>query len=65
MMIKDFEYENEDTNFGNINERLMAPSKIWKLGFAKLKFMGFKRIADEDIHPYRSRYKDAREKVKN
>ena len=26
--------------------------------------MGFRDITDEDIHPYRSRYKDAREKVK-
>ena len=26
--------------------------------------MGFRNITDEDIHPYRSRYKDAREKVR-
>ena len=26
--------------------------------------MGFTNITEEDIHPYRSRYKDAREKVR-
>ena len=26
--------------------------------------MGFRNITDEDKHPYRSRYKDAREKVR-
>ena len=26
--------------------------------------MGFRKITDEDVHPYRGRYKDAREQVR-
>ena len=36
---------------------------IDKLGVNRLKLMGFSDITDEDVNSYRSRYKDAREKV--
>ena len=49
----------------NINKDLKSLSKIIeKLGINRLKLMGFTNITDEDVHPYRSRYKDAREKVR-
>ena len=37
---------------------------IKKLGVNSLKSLGFMNITDEDIHSYRARYKDAREKVR-
>ena len=37
---------------------------IKKLGVNRLRLMGFRNITDEDIYPYRARYKDAREKVR-
>ena len=56
--------KNEVTGLGNIKEGLLSPSKmIMKLGVNRLKSMGFKNIIDEEIYPYRVRYKDAREKV--
>ena len=59
-----FVRNNELINLGNVNEGLNSPSKIIKkLGVNRLRLMGFMNITDEDIHPYRSRYKDAREKV--
>ena len=42
----------------------MPPSGIKESRVNRLKLMGFTNITDEDIHPYRSRYKDAREKVR-
>ena len=47
----------------NFNNRLKAPWEIRKLGVSKLKLMGFTSITDEDTHPYRNRYKKAREDV--
>ena len=35
-----------------------------KLGVTKLKLMGFMTITDEDINPYKPRYRKAREKVR-
>ena len=59
-----FKYKNRVINLGNINEGLKTPSAIIKeLGVTGLKLMGFRNITDEDINPYRRRYKDAREKV--
>ena len=56
--------KDEAIDLGNINEGLNSPSKIIKeLGVKRLKLMGFTNITDEDTHPYRSRYKDAREMV--
>ena len=37
---------------------------IKKLGVNRLRLMGFRNIMDEDIYPYRARYKDTREKVR-
>ena len=42
----------------------MSPSRIRESGVNRLRLMGFSDITDEDIHPYRNRYKDAREKVR-
>ena len=42
----------------------MQPSKIRDSGVNSLKLMGFRNITDEDMYPYRSRYRDAREKVR-
>ena len=48
-------------DLGNINERLKTPWKISKLGVNKLKMMGFTTIKDEDINPYKPKYKRRRE----
>ena len=37
---------------------------IKKLGANSKKLMGFMNMTDEDIYPYRARYKDTREKVR-
>ena len=59
-----FTYKNKVTNFENINEHLMAALRTRELGVNRLRLKGFGNITDKDIHPYRSRYKDAREKVR-
>ena len=60
-----FVCKNEVIGLGNINEGLDSPSKmIKKLGVNRLRLMGFRNITDEDIYPYRARYKDARVKVR-
>ena len=59
-----FIYKRTVIDLGNINKRIKAPSELLRLGVAKLKSMGFTDITDEDTHPYRTRYKVAREKVK-
>ena len=51
-------------DLGNINERLKSPWEIHKLGVSKMRLMGFTNITDEDINPYRPKYKIAREKLK-
>ena len=48
-------------DLGNINDRLMSPWEMHRLGVNKLKSMGFMNIMDEDIDPYRKRYKRRRE----
>ena len=50
-------------DLGNINNRIKPPSKLQRLSVAKLKMIGFTDITDEDTHPYRTKYKVAREKV--
>ena len=45
----------------NINERLIPPWEIRKLGVNKLKMMGFTTITYEDINPYMLKYKRRRE----
>ena len=60
-----FVRKNEVIGLGNISEGLDSPSKmIKKLGVNGLRLIGFRNITDEDIYPYRARYKDAREKVR-
>ena len=58
-----YKYKRTVIDFGNINDRLKAPWEIRRLGVAKLKLMGFTNITDEDINPYRNKYKKVREDV--
>ena len=58
-----YKYNKTVIDFGNINNRLKAPWEIRKLGLAKLRLMGFRTITDEDINPYRNKYKKARDDV--
>ena len=55
-------YKIEVMGLGNINEGLMPPSKIRKFGVDRLRLMGSRNITDDDIHFYRRRYKNTREK---
>ena len=54
-------YRRTVIDLGNINERLMQPWEMHRLGVTKLKSMGFIGITDEDIDPYRKKYKRRRE----
>ena len=56
-------YKRTVIDLGNINNRIKTPSELRRLSVAKLKMMGFTSITDEDTHPYRNRYKKAREDV--
>ena len=58
-----YKYKRTVIDFGNINNRLKAPWEIRRLGVTKLRLMGFRAITDEDINPYRNKYKKAREDV--
>ena len=49
---------------GNINDRLIPPWEIRRLGVTKLESMGFIGIMDEDVNPCKQKYKKAREKVR-
>ena len=51
-------------DLGNINNRMKPPLELRRLSVAKLKMMGFTDITDEDTHPYRTKYKVVREKVR-
>ena len=59
-----FVYKRTVIDLGNINKRIKSPSELRRLSAAKLKSMGFTDITDEDTHPYRTKYKVAREKVR-
>ena len=59
-----FVYKKIVIDLGNINERLKAPWEIRKLGVKKLKLMGFMNVTDEDVQPYKPKYKVARDKIK-
>ena len=50
-------------DLGNINERLKSTWEIRKLGVSKLRSIGLTNITDEDINPYRPKYKKTREKL--
>ena len=52
-----FIYKRTVIDLGNINDRLMSPWEIRRLGVTKLKMMGFLGITDEDKDPYRKKYK--------
>ena len=58
-----YKYKRTVIDFGNINDRLKAPWEIRRVGVAKLRLMGFISITDEDVQPYRTKYKKAREEV--
>ena len=57
-------YKRTVIYLGNISERLKAPWEIRKIGVKKLKLMGFMNVTDEDVQPYKPKYKVAREKIK-
>ena len=57
-------YKRMVIDLGNINERLKPPWEIRRLGVTKLKSIGFINITDEDINPYKPKYKKARKKLK-
>ena len=59
-----FVYKRTVIYLGNINNRIKPPSELRRLSIVKLKAMGFTDITDEDTHPYRTKYKVAREKVR-
>ena len=59
-----FVYKETVIDLGNINERMKSPSELRRLGVKKLKLMGFMNVTDEDIQPYKPKYKVAREKVR-
>ena len=50
-------YRRTVIDLGNINERLIPPWEMRRLGVTKLKSMGFIGITDEDIDLYRQKYK--------
>ena len=58
-----YKYKRTVIDFGNINDRLKAPWEIRRLGVTKLRLMGFTSVTDEDINPYRNKYKKARDDV--
>ena len=58
-----YKYKRTVIDFGNINNRLKSPWEIRRSGVTKLRLMGFTSITDEDINPYRNKYKKAREDV--
>ena len=55
-----FKYEDKGKNkfikFGNINDRLISPSGIRRLGVNRLRLMGFSGITYKDVEP--GEYKD-------
>ena len=57
-------YKRTVIELGIIDEKLKSPSDIRKIGVTKLISMGFTNITDEDVQPYRVKYKKAREKVR-
>ena len=48
-------------DLGNIDEGLRTPWEIRSIGVKRLKLMGFLNIMDEDINPYKPKYKRRRE----
>ena len=50
-------YKRTVIDLGNINEKPKPPWEIRRLGVTNLKSMGFINITDEDINPYKPKYK--------
>ena len=50
-------------DLGNINDGIEPPWRIRKLGVKKLRLMGFMTITDEDINPYKPKYKKRERKL--
>ena len=50
-------------DLGNINEGLKTPWEIHRIGVKKLKLMGFLNITDEDVNPYKQKYRSRREEM--
>ena len=50
-------YKRMVIDIGNINERLKSFWEIRRIGVNKLDMMGFVNITDEDINPYKLKYK--------
>ena len=48
---------------GNIDKGMKSLTEISRLGITKLRLMGFTSITDEDVNPYRNKYKKARDNV--
>ena len=48
-------------DLGNINEGLITPWDMRRSGVKRLKSMGFLNITDEDVNPYKQKYKRRRE----
>ena len=57
-------YKRTVISLGNINDRLKSPWEIRKLGVTKLRSMGFTNITDEHVQAHRTRYKEARKKLR-
>ena len=54
-------YKRTVIDLGNTDERLKSPWQIRRIGVKKLKLMRFSNIMDEDINPYKQKYKRRRE----
>ena len=48
-------------DLGNISEGLITPWEMRRFGVKRLKSMGFLNITDEDVNPYKKKYKRRRE----
>ena len=58
-----YKYKKTVIYLGNIDKGLKSLTEISRLGITKLRLMGFTSITDEDINPYRNKYKKARDDV--
>ena len=58
-----YKYKKTVIYLGNIDKGLKSLTEIRRLGFVKLRLMGFSNLTDEDTNPYRPKYKVAREEV--
>ena len=48
-------------DLGNINEGLITPWETRRFGVKRLKLMGILNVTDEDVNPYKKKYKRRRE----